>query len=196
MTSEVAICNLAVTHLGQKPQITSISPPDGYIHSARCALFYPIARNVTLESRDWSFASKRVALSTATVTVESGQFPYTFAMPSDCLRPISVLPEGATDEDQDVVDFMVEGDTLYTTIEEPILRYTRLITDVTKFSPLCQSAISWLLASYVAGAITEDKAVKTWCIDMYELELSKAGASNGARKQVTQNFTAGGIAAR
>src|SRR5574343_1452949 len=167
MTTAVEICNLALNHIGQAGKVTSLSPPDGYAHSAKCATFYPIARNVCLESRDWSFAVKRVALSAVTPTVESGQYPYAFTLPSDCLRPNRVLPEGATDEDEDQVDFIVEDSTLFTVIDEPILRYTRVITDTTKFSPLFVSATSWLLASYLAGAICDDKAVKTWCIEMF-----------------------------
>ena len=53
MASEIAICNLALSHLGDAANIASIDPPEGSAQAEHCATFYPIARDSLLEMHDW-----------------------------------------------------------------------------------------------------------------------------------------------
>ena len=59
MSSEVAICNLALAHLGDSATVASIDPPEGSAQSEHCARFYPIARDALLEMHAWKFATRR-----------------------------------------------------------------------------------------------------------------------------------------
>jgi len=196
MTTDVDICNLALGHLGQQGKVTSLVPPDGWAHSAKCATFFPMARKKMLEDRAWTFAGKRVALAAVTPTVESGQFPYAFALPSDLVRARAVIPVGATDEDSNAIPFHVEAGVLFTTIEEPILKYTYLNVDPNSYSAGGCEALSWLMAGYLAGFITDDKMIKTWCMEQYAASLSAATSSNMTSDQRQSNYTPAGVAAR
>lgn len=69
--SEVDICNMALSVIGEAPTVTDISPADGSPHAALCALWYPKAREAVLSMRNWSFASQRVALAHVVVSVSS-----------------------------------------------------------------------------------------------------------------------------
>jgi hypothetical protein len=194
MASAIDVCNLALAHLGEDPSVSSIDPPEGSAHAEKCKRFYPIARDVALEMRNWSFAMKRVAL--AELTNDSDAWFYKYALPADCLRAVGVLQPEVTDENQDSSDFVIEGQYLYTNAPEATLRYLYKLTDTTKFSPLFVNAVSWLLASYLAGAICEDKNVKNWCLEMFDRELSLGAQSVANASQTTNTYTASWIGKR
>lgn len=177
MASPVDICNVALSHLGARAQVSAIDPPDGTVEAGYCARFYPLARREVLEAGNFSFAKKRVQL--AEVTNASEVWTYAYAKPSDCIRPLRVLqlryissaslalayPFGwdYTTADWRWVDdlftergssfFEVEGDVIYTNEPEAVLLYKRDVTDTSKISPLGVSAIGMVLAGYLAGPI-------------------------------------------
>lgn len=158
MASEVDICNLALAHLGQSRQITSIAPPDGSVEAALCQRFYPIARNIMLEAHYWGFATKRVGLAL------SGTAPalweYSYAWPNGALDIQQILLE----EDNTPQEFAVEAvgdDTfIYTNAEDAQAKYTALITDTTKFSSTFEMSASLMLSSFLAGPIIKGRAGK------------------------------------
>lgn len=177
MASEVDICNLALAHFGQDASIDTIDPPDGSVEAGYAATFYPIARDEILESGDFSFARTRATL--AELTNARPDWLFRYALPADCLKPRAVLMpqyDATLDEAQ---PFELEGDSLYTDVEDAVLVYTFKLTDPTKFTPLATSAVSWRLASYLVGPITKDPTGRTQAA-MYqrsETELMKAGVS-------------------
>lgn len=197
MSSEVDICNLALGHLGDTANVTSINPPERSVQAQLCARFYPIARNTLLEMGSWGFATKRARLAalatnpTAQGTNDWGTWQYAYAQPSDCINAISVISADAIDDyEARWPDFFfasgrpqgpagslpVPGSPTYmpqpfvietaddgsmiilTNVCDAVLRYTRLVTDTTKFSALFVMSLSWLLASHLAGPILKGEA--------------------------------------
>lgn len=184
MSSEVEICNLALSHLGDTATVASINPPEGSAQAEHCARYYPIARDTLLEMHTWSFATRRATLALLTETME--QWLYIYAMPSLVVSVISVLPPLVTDDysipssvsssqtgyNPEIIPaaglyspqpFSIEtlstGDQVICTNQESaLLRYTTVITDPTKFSPLFTMALSHLLASMLAGPIIKGEA--------------------------------------
>ena len=180
MASEVDICNMALGHLGDTATVASINPPEGSAQAEHCARFYPIARDSLLEMHFWNFAMKRGILAQVENTWPEWQYAY--AVPGDCLNPISVLPQDAAD---DYATKFVPTDTpfwahnyspviaagryvpqpysiemddsgqqiILTNVENATLRYTRYVADPTQFSPLFVMTLSWHLASMLAGPI-------------------------------------------
>ena len=61
MASEVSICNMALFRIGHSQRIDSLS--EASIAAELCKHIYPTIRDVLLESWDWTFARKRVALA-------------------------------------------------------------------------------------------------------------------------------------
>jgi hypothetical protein len=192
MSSAVDICNLALSHLGDEAQVAAIAPPDGTVQASHCARYYPIARDVLLTiGVPWSFAVKRVALAEVTNPVED-DWAYAYALPSTCLRPLSLLLPGfparnlgAQDSDADSHPYLVEtaedgSKILYTNVEGAYLRYIDAVTDTTKFSPLFVIALSRLMAAYLAGPIlkgTEGMRVSQAQLKWFDAEYAKAAAA-------------------
>lgn len=150
MASVVNICNMALSQIGSDARVSSISPPDGSVEAGHCADFYNLARTEMLEAGNWQFSKRRAAL--ASVTSVSSQWAFAYAVPSASLRILRVLKAGAAD-DADSADFMQEGDVVYTNEENATAVYLVDVTDTTKFTPSFVSALSFLLASYIAGPI-------------------------------------------
>lgn len=163
MASVVQICNMALSHIGSEARVTSISPPDGSVEAGLCAVFYDQARTEMLEPGAWNFALKRETL--AALTNDSNVWAYAYAKPSDCMRPLRVLrpTPGVTvftqdsvalqADDRDSADFDVEGDVIYSNEPDAVLVYVRDVVDTSKFPPSFTGALSFILASYLAGPI-------------------------------------------
>ena len=165
MASVVNICNMALSHIGSDARVSSISPPDGSVEAGHCATFYDQARTELLEPGVWAFSLKRATL--ASITNTSTAWAYAYTLPSDCLRALRILTPamGVTVFTQDEVAlavddgasalFEIEGTTLYSNEPDAVLVYVRDLTDTTKFPPSFVSALSYLLASYLAGPIVK-----------------------------------------
>jgi hypothetical protein len=180
MASEVDICNLALGHLGDNATVASINPPEGSAQAEHCQRFYPIARDSLLEMSNWNFSMKRAVL--AQVEQPWSEWKYAYAMPSDVVNPVSVIPIDAYDDYATRFNpsetpywahnyspvtaagryvpqpYSIETDTvgnsvIYTNIENAVLRYSAKVTDPTKFSSLFTVTLSWHLASMLAGPI-------------------------------------------
>lgn len=223
MASVVDICNLAVGHLGDDANITSIDPPDGSIQAQHCARFYPVARDVVLERHEWRFNTRRKALALSAEDPPIG-WAFAYALPSDCVKPIRVLsPTAAPDlfttsyngtpvisantdnlNNQDyIVEAAADGSPiLFTNTEDASLVYSIGITDPTKFTPLMTIALSRLLASYMAGPLikgtTGANVAKAQLQIFEEDELPKATESdaNVSNSNPYSSATPAAIAAR
>lgn len=155
MASEIDIINLALARLGDSATVTSIDPPEGSAQADHAARFYPIARDSLLEMTDWKFAIRRVSL--ALLGTEVNGWVYSYAKPTDCIKMLGVLlPESGKDEASEAYETETDdngSEIILTDIEDATARYTVRVTDTTKFPPLFVDALSWLLASHLAGPV-------------------------------------------
>jgi hypothetical protein len=204
MSSEVDICNAALSHLGDSANITSISPPEGSVQAEHCARYYPMARDAMLEMHDWSFATRRVVLALQTIppSVPATSWHYAYAMPAGVAKLISVLaPEAA---DNTGAAFEVENlpdgtPVIYSNTENAVLRYVARVTDPTRFSSLFTDALGWLLASYLAGPIIKgDAGAATGqaCFKTFLGQLTNATGSDARQRHVVDDYVPAGIRAR
>ena len=185
MASAVDICNIALAFLGDTATVSSLNPPDGSAQAQHCARFYPIARTSALELAMWDFATKRAIL--AQVDNSWSMWRYAYAMPSDAMSVLAILPQNALDDYSAVACspsyrpwpegyYPPPADSIYTpqpfTIEmtstgqqviltnvcDAVVRYTFDVSDTTKFSGLFTQALAWLLASMLAGPLLKGDA--------------------------------------
>lgn len=225
MASEVQICNVALSHLGDTATVASLNPPEGSAQAEHCARFYPFARDTLLEMHNWSFATKRVVLPL--LNVINGQWLYTYQLPSDNINIISVLSSEAPD-DYSALSYM-PTDTGYqpffmappamsytpqrysiemlstgqqvicTNQENALLRYTYRVTDTTKFSPLFTMALSWLLSSMLSGPVIKGDAGAAEgkrCYDMFMRHFVEATQSDAVQRDIKPNQVVPWIAGR
>lgn len=206
MASEIEICNLALAHLGDTATVASIDPPEGSAQAEHCSRFYPVARDALLEMHSWGFATKRVQLA----LLSSGwpEWNYAYAQPGDAVNILAVLPPNVTDDYVATVQlpqpFSCEIDAtgaevIYTDQVDAVLRYTALVTDTTKFSPLFVTALSHHLAGMLAGPIlkgdvgaAEAKRQEA----MMQFYLTKAKESDSAQRRVKIDHIPASLAAR
>lgn len=199
MASEVDVCNLALAHLADEAAVSSISPPDGSAQADHCKRFYPIARDALLEIFAWPFATTRVALS-LTTGEPAGAWEYEYAMPADVARVLSINVDGVLD-DTATQDYVIETNSdgsavILTNTPDAIMRYTRRVTDTTKFSPLFVTTLSWLLASFLAGPITKSKQDAAAAYQRFLTELAKSSVSAANQMQNNPIHTPQWMAAR
>ncbi len=183
MPSEVDICNLALAHLGDTASIASLT--ENSVQARLCRQFYPVSRDALLEMNAWGFSTRRAALSQVSYTCAQWQFAY--GMPVGVLNLLAVLPSDAPADIEANLSAPVNypwpegyvpapGAIVYTpqpyTIEiddkgnqiiltnqcNALLRFTMKVTDTGKFSPLFVLALSYLLASMLAGPILKGDA--------------------------------------
>ena len=222
MASEVDICNLALSHLGDVAQVSSIAPPDTSAQAGHCARFYPIARDSLLEMHSWGFATKRISLALSAVT--SNQWAYVYVGPADVLNYLTVIDPNATDDFSTPVptygsyplapnaqpgiyspqEFVVEtdnsgNDLVYTNQENALLKYSAKVTDTTKFSPLFVETLAYWLAAKLAGPILkgeEGRQVGAAMQGMAMQMLGRATTSDANQRRTNINQSVAWMVAR
>lgn len=97
MASEVDICALALSHIGDTASISSINPPGSSIQAQHCARFYPVARDACL-SMDWGFNTQRGLLTPASLPAGVTQWQQAYQKPSNCLKILAILDPNSSDD--------------------------------------------------------------------------------------------------
>lgn len=198
MASKIDIWNLALSHIGHKANVAD--PDEATAEANHCRRFYPMALNVALERYAWSFATLRVALAEVTNPVD--HWGYAYALPNLCIKPRAVLLPESNDDSKEQ-PYAVESDSdgngiLYTNVEDAVLKYTTLITDTNRFSPFFVMALSYDLASMLAGPIPKDTKTKKAMLDaaIYYAGLAEAADANANHDTSYRDFIPSHLAAR
>ncbi len=201
MASEIDICNLALSHLGDTATVASIDPPEGSAQAEYCARFYPMARDALLEIYHWRFATRRATLPL--LTADSWDWAFAYGKPADALKLLSVLPAGASSDDEGA-EFDVESDATGATViltdeAGASIKYIALVTDTTIFPPLFVMALSWQLASMLAGPILKGDAGAAEakrCAGLAQAYISQAAQSDANQRKVRPVHTPAWMAGR
>jgi hypothetical protein len=206
MPSVVDICNIALSHLGDSATVATIDPPEGSAQAEHCARFYPIARDTLFESHSWGFATRRSAL--ALLTSPGTSWDYAYAQPAGMVNLLSVIPADATDDysvaplatwtmqpivtggsyvpQPFAVETLDDGTGIILTDQaDAWARYTVVVDDTTKFSPLFVDCLGWLLASYLAGPVLKGEtgaAAARTCFATYEKRMGAAIESDSNQR--------------
>ena len=189
MASEVDICNLALSHIGDTAAVSSLDPPEGSAQAEHCARFYPIARDALLEMHPWKFATRRVLL--AQLATETWNWEFAYAEPAGVIKLLAVLPPSAA-SDAETKEYEAETDgngmpIILTNQENASLRYIAHVTDTTGFSPLFAMALSWHVASMLAGPVLKGDAgaaESKRCVAVMRGYLAEAAVSDSSQRLI------------
>lgn len=182
MASQVDICNLALSRIGEDGSITSLDPPEGSEQVAACKAFYQRALLSLLEEHDWGFATLRNAPGKL-ADVPTYGWRDAYALPRDCARVISVNAEADLRHRFRVpsASFEIESignqRVLLTDVEFPIVRYVTNNPNPGSFTSLFADALAWRLAMDLCGRVIKSKEGMTaWnaCYKAYQLALGDA----------------------
>lgn len=194
MATQVDICNLALSRIGDEATVASINPPEGSAQASHCARFYPMALNAMLDYHNWSMSVTRLVLDQLLITPVSGWL-YAFGVPSNCVSLIALYTIGALDDSSPrEFDFesLLDGNNnpypvIYTNEPSPVLKYSMVVDDSSKFSPLFTDALAWLLSSYLAGPVIKGASgieAAKYCAGMFKIVVSQAVADDANQRRV------------
>lgn len=96
MHTDVDICNIALGRIGVDRTIASLS--EASKEARNCRRFYPLCRDEVLERMPWSFAARTAALAQLTDADLLPGWGYQYAMPTDAVRILEVIPAGSVGE--------------------------------------------------------------------------------------------------
>ena len=201
MSSEVDICNLALSHIGNKAEVSSISPTDKSTEANLCVVFYPQARDLMLEGYDWNFTIRTIAL--ADLGSPPSGWTYRYGMPNLYLRSIAVKETN----DDTPQDYIIHGDdtagrVVLTNTADASMEYIKKITDTGLYSPSFVEALAWLLASYLAGPLMKGEKTVQNALAMHRVKLELAKTQDakafkrGGPRQYNDTYVPSGIRAR
>ena len=180
MTSKIDICNRALSMIGTRSTIASLTEISN--EANLCNIHYDNTRASVLRLHNWSFARRRVALpllAAANGTPEnpSGTSPlpetpwsYKYAHPVDCLRVRSIYQPstGGTP-----IEFLISSDVdtagnqikvIFCNQQAAELIYTTDISGPDLWDQNFTDALVASLASDLAIPLTGDKTVAQYCV--------------------------------
>lgn len=180
--SNVDIVNMALAHLGDQANVTSISPSDGSAQADHAARIYGQTRDWLLERFAWKFALRREQLAERT-DLSFGSWEHIYAEPNNCLRLLAILPVNYTSDDQTVF-FQTETDSLdaglvLTNAEGATARFIARVTNPARFTPGFTEALSWFLAAGLAGPIIKGETGRAESIRCWQVAAQQYGSATG-----------------
>ena len=178
MTTTVGVCNIALGKLGGN---LIMSLEDGIPESDLCKTNHELARDLALESVDWTFARKRASLVPLTGesgTIIGGDFAYRFQLPSNCISLRAVSANGSFD---DTLTWEKEGRTLLADKGILYIKYTAIVIDPNLFSPGFVKLYSTQLAADICVALTGNSTLATELYKQAGSLVDHAGGADGVQ---------------
>lgn len=199
--SAVDIVNMALGHLGDKANVSSIAPSDGSAQADHAARVYAHTRDWLLERFPWKFAKRRATLAQRDLTV--GGWDYVYAEPNNCLRLLTILPTGYTKDSQGV-EYETETDetgagVILTNAQDATAIFTARVSDPGKFSPGFTETFAWFLAAAMAGPIIKGetgRAEQLRCLQVAMAAFGEATRLSANQSRVRLDHIPSFIAAR
>lgn len=173
--SPVDICNIALSHLGDQ-EITRLDEEAAEENPIvrYCRDFYDTARQAALETFEWSFAMSSQELSRRSNVATPG-YAYAQVLPEDCLSLHTLHPGTLNNEtglyafsERRIDKFRIMDLDVWTNVHTVSAIYTRDEEDPTRWSGHFRLAVARLLASFLAGPLTDNPGETTRQKEVYE----------------------------
>lgn len=194
MASKLDIWNLALSHIGDGDDVDDVA--EATLEAEECRKYYPNALKMVLERHNWDFAIKTVALALHSEAAPS-QWTYRYGVPSDYIKALKVFPNlgntATTWLDSNYYTFDIDGQsyrfdievadagaiTIVTNEAEAHLRYVYRNENAAMYSPGFVLALSFLLASFLAGGpILKSSKKAMEMMNAYELTFGQGRVNN------------------
>lgn len=183
MASSLDIANLALSHIGDVAGIASLT--EGSPQAAHCNRYYPIARDTLLEIHNWNFATVRVQL--AQMSSNDSPWGYAYARPNDCIKVQSVIDVSGNEHPYACEVDASGQQVIYTDLPDALVKFTIRVNDAARFPPLFTLALSWHLASMIAGPIIKGDvgaAEAKRCAGMVKGFVAQSAISDSGQQKV------------
>lgn len=194
MASIADIWNMALSMLGDTANVQSVDPPDATPQAAHCARFYPTCRDIVLGVHPWTFCTRRESL--ALIDIDPEDIPgwaYAYAVPVDMLTAVSVMEHGVGTPRPYVLELSpTDTAMILTNANQAVLRYTKQITDTTKYPATVVEVIATLLAAHIAGPLYKGGTGTKLAAEFrkgYHVALAKAATADKNQSLTTYGDT-------
>lgn len=168
-TSDLDICNAALTDLGHEHIQSFLDDSD---QARALNAIYTMNRDRTLAAHPWNFATKRLSLAAAVVTLNTDEWDAAYLLPADSLRVLYIEPRGTP--------FVVENGYILTDVSSPVkCPVIFRITDPGLFSVNFVSALQYRLSAALCNAITARRGTAQDYWKLYQMELQEARTADG-----------------
>lgn len=182
-TSEVAICNLALSRLKQAP-IMQMDPATDKV-SALCAQWYHQKRQEVLRAHTWNFATTIIQLSPASDAEPIFGFSHAYLLPTDWLRYLgryddygSRVPGSDGDYDIQGRYYVMNGEDN----ESINLKYIKDFQTVQHMDPLFRALFVLELAIVLAPNFSASESRVTTLLTEYKDVKAQATAIDGQER--------------
>ena len=162
MASKVQIAKLALQHVGDRFDITSLS--DDTTEAEQVNLVFDDCRDYVLRHHVWKFARTYVSPSALAGTVPA-EWTYMFTYPAEAVRVVRIVnPLGRWDQlppiPFDIGRNSNDVKVILTDEQEPEIEYIKQIENTELFDPGFTWALSWKIAETIAMPLTGDRGVR------------------------------------
>lgn len=161
--SEVQIAKLALQHLGDRYDITSLD--EASVEAEQVNLIFDNVRDALVREHPWKF-SLRYYTPSSLVGTPPSQWDYMYTYPSDALRVWRIVnPLDPMGDELPPLKFTIgrnSDDTkvLLTNESEPEFEYSKQVTSPFEFDANFDMALSWRLAEHLAMPLTGDAGLR------------------------------------
>ena len=157
--SDTSICNMALGRIGAN-RINDLSDTsEDSAPAIHCRLHYEQTRDAQLRSHLWRCARARATLSANTVSPDF-EYDYAYDLPADYLRLRSIFEDNNNGENVTRYTNAIEGNQILSNEDSMKIRYTKQLTDPTKFDPLFVEVLVLQLALKLVMPLSQDKALR------------------------------------
>ena len=179
VNSKEAVCNLALSHMGNFSSINNIDTPKTDKEKI-FALWYDLTRKTSLKTMKPNFCLDRRVIAKAGITPIESHFANAYEYPSDALailgiNGIDAKEKNYTIESQDGIQYIFIDDDFPNGMP---IRFVKDFEDVARMSPEFLVQLSWDLAINVALPITQDVNKMKAVIDIAPVAMANTTALN------------------
>lgn len=179
MASKTQVGNLALIRIGVSKSVANVDT-ERSVEALALRLLFDDERDYCLRDFPWPWARK---YATAELVKGSSTVPtnldwiYAYRYPSDCLF-VRRLVTGNGRQEQVPPPYAIgrddQGRLIFSNRELAELEYTSRVTDPEEFDSLFVSMFAWKLGSSLAPSLSRLANVAVQCMQMYEIEKTKA----------------------
>lgn len=180
MASKTGIVNIALTRIGVSKKVSNVDTENSPAAIAARTL---IDEDIKYVLRDfpWPFATAYATLALvdgSTTENATSDWRYSYRYPTDCLFARRIVVSSVGRRNPTPPPFRIgrdaQGKLIYTNEPSAELEYTYDVTDVSEFDSLAASQLAWKLAAGLAPPLSRVKGIAETCMQLYEIDKSKA----------------------
>lgn len=195
MSSEVSICNQAISWLGITPGIISLS--DNSKAAKLCNANYTQLRDTVLEEGKWGFATLRQIFQTPLATPPVYGYGKAYLIPTTTLLIIECNSSGKKQGDMNL-DWRKEtneaGQNIIVTDADVVYAKTIVqVTDPKKFTNTFRQAFAARIAAELAVPLTESTTKETKMWELYGIKIDIALGIDGMQGKSDRIQTRSGV---